>query len=284
VHCERVVEAELKAPGVDIHVVWTQWPSRFDHTFNDPKHLLALYLSPISSASGQYIDDDKTGESIQIGSLFFRPAARQLHSWGRAVGTRSIQCWFDPSRFDGIAGEPTTWDIHKLNAALNMRSGHFRPFMLRLMKEAGTPGFASTMIADAFAVVLMQDVSNYLSSTHKAAEHYSLQKERLLRIVRERIEDLCEVTPTVRELASLCAISERHLLRVFTECTGQSLIKYVRQRRIEKARTLLRTTGLPLKEIAFKLGFSNHASFSTAFRQEVGVTPGEFRRDHRRLF
>jgi AraC family transcriptional regulator len=46
---------------------------------------------------------------------------------------------------------------------------------------------------------------------------------------------------------------------------------------ITKAKTYLLETNLPLKEIAYRLGFSSAANFSSAFRLATGSSPGQFR-------
>jgi two-component system response regulator YesN len=46
---------------------------------------------------------------------------------------------------------------------------------------------------------------------------------------------------------------------------------------MERAKELVRKTGLPLAEIACAVGFDSQASFTTRFRQEVGLTPARFR-------
>ena len=52
------------------------------------------------------------------------------------------------------------------------------------------------------------------------------------------------------------------------------------ERRIERARQLLRTGDLALKEIAATCGFSDQAHMTRAFRQSYGVTPRRFRLDN----
>jgi AraC family transcriptional regulator len=53
---------------------------------------------------------------------------------------------------------------------------------------------------------------------------------------------------------------------------------YLADWRMERARFLLLQTDLPLKEVAFRLGFANAANFSTAFSKEMQLPPGQFRR------
>lgn len=54
-------------------------------------------------------------------------------------------------------------------------------------------------------------------------------------------------------------------------------MRHVEQVRVQKAKTLLTETALPLKEISFRLGFPNQSGFSIAFRRCTGETPAKFR-------
>jgi AraC family transcriptional regulator len=53
--------------------------------------------------------------------------------------------------------------------------------------------------------------------------------------------------------------------------------RYVMQRRLERAKTLMRRTNQPLAQIARGSGFSDQSHLTSVFRRETGVTPGQFR-------
>lgn len=78
-------------------------------------------------------------------------------------------------------------------------------------------------------------------------------------------------------LARELAMSTRTLSRRLRE-EGSALPELTRDIRIEQAERLLAGTDLPLAKIARQLGFSELATFSRAFKQATGRTPGEFRR------
>ena len=82
----------------------------------------------------------------------------------------------------------------------------------------------------------------------------------------------------VGALARLVAMSAFHFAHAFREATGTPPHRYVVERRIERAKSLLRDTGLTLDEIAHRIGYSCQSHFSVAFRKTVGVSPSAFRR------
>ena len=72
-------------------------------------------------------------------------------------------------------------------------------------------------------------------------------------------------------------LSPFHFARVFRQATGLPPHAWLKQRRLARARTMLRQGGAPLN-VAFDLGFADQSHLSRQFKQAYGVTPGEYRR------
>jgi LacI family transcriptional regulator, galactose operon repressor len=83
---------------------------------------------------------------------------------------------------------------------------------------------------------------------------------------------------TVPTIARAMSATRQRLERHFRRELGRTIQEEVRRARVEVARRLLSTTELPLNEIANRSGFTNPALLSVAFRREIGVPPGAFRR------
>lgn len=66
--------------------------------------------------------------------------------------------------------------------------------------------------------------------------------------------------------------------KFFKESTGQNVMDYTIQARIQKAKELLVSTDLPLKDISEQVGYYNVSSFTRRFKLNQGVTPGEYRK------
>jgi len=84
-------------------------------------------------------------------------------------------------------------------------------------------------------------------------------------------------TVTVQELASSLNLSAGFLNRAFRASTGITPYTWIAERRLDRARTLLRTSNLDLAGIAAECGFSSHAHMTARFRQRFGVVPSRFR-------
>lgn len=75
--------------------------------------------------------------------------------------------------------------------------------------------------------------------------------------------------------------SGAYIARFFREHRGVGLSAYVKQRRIEAAKTRLGETDTPVQDIAAALGFSRASAFVRAFKELEGIPPGEFRESYR---
>ena len=82
---------------------------------------------------------------------------------------------------------------------------------------------------------------------------------------------------TLNDLAREARLSRHYLVRLYNRLAGRTPMRDVRDLRLERARDLLVTTTLPLKEIAARTGLGDQFAFSRAFRARFQCPPGRFR-------
>ena len=79
-------------------------------------------------------------------------------------------------------------------------------------------------------------------------------------------------------LAAAANVSKYHFARCFAETYGETPMRYLTRRRIERAQDLLRSANLTVTEICMLVGFSSLGSFSSRFRELVGEAPSQYAR------
>src|SRR3954470_5880492 len=99
---------------------------------------------------------------------------------------------------------------------------------------------------------------------------------RLLR-ARDRMDSASHEQWSVPRLARVSGVSEAHFARSFKAAFGLPPHRYLLTRRIERAKALLRDTGLPVTEIAFQTGWNSLGTFGRIFRDITGESPSELR-------
>ena len=78
-------------------------------------------------------------------------------------------------------------------------------------------------------------------------------------------------------LARAAGCSRFHFLRLFKAAYGEPPGQYLTRRRVERAKSLLRSANLTVTEICTLVGFSSLGSFSARFTELVGVPPTVYR-------
>jgi AraC family transcriptional regulator len=147
---------------------------------------------------------------------------------------------------------------------------------LKLKSQVGKP--ASRDYAEALGIVLLHELIRMNGSV--GAEYAPFgglagwQQKRLNEYISAHLADEISLI----DLANIAQLSPFHFARAFKRSFGDPPHRYLRNRRIEIAKTLLESPTASVAEIAQAVGFLDPASFTAAFRRSVGTTPTAYRR------
>ena len=97
--------------------------------------------------------------------------------------------------------------------------------------------------------------------------------ERIMKCINKNISDS---DFNVERLTQEVGISRVQLHRKMKELTGISTSEFIRNIRLEQAARLLKEQKINVTQVAYTVGFSNLAHFSTIFRKHFGVAPSEY--------
>ena len=97
--------------------------------------------------------------------------------------------------------------------------------------------------------------------------------ERIMKVVNK---NLSNSDFNVDMLTQEVGISRAQLHRKMKELTGISTSEFIRNIRLEQAARLLKEQKVNITQVAYVVGFSNLAHFSTVFRKHFGVSPSEY--------
>lgn len=96
--------------------------------------------------------------------------------------------------------------------------------------------------------------------------------------VREYIEENLESTLRLDVLCRKFGYGKTYLCRLFREQTGTTIASYVSERKIKKAKALIREHQYNFSEISEMLAFDNQQYFARVFKKITGMSPSEFKR------
>jgi AraC-like DNA-binding protein len=109
-----------------------------------------------------------------------------------------------------------------------------------------------------------------------------LSFDPLVQMSLERVEDhIVQCIPFhVSDLAAEFGMSADYFSKSFKHATGWSPMDYFQRRRVQRACSLLLTTGQTATEIAHTLGYCDAAHFSHLFKRHYGLSPRQYRRTY----
>lgn len=102
---------------------------------------------------------------------------------------------------------------------------------------------------------------------------------RTMRRLIEYIESRLDEPLSLPQLAAQAGLSEYYFCRAFRSGTGLSPHRFIIARRLERARHLIKNSGMSIQEIALASGFCDASQFAVHFRKHVGVNPSMYRRE-----
>jgi AraC family transcriptional regulator len=159
-----------------------------------------------------------------------------------------------------------------------------RQIGLAILSEMVSETAAGRMLVETSALALSARLAHSyaepVSVKPQRSRSHRLDEKRLRRVLDYIAQHLDEDI-TVARLASVACLSPFHFARMFSASMDVAPHRYVSQQRLESAMALLAAGERSLSDIALSCQFSSQASFSRAFRQATGVTPGEYRRARR---
>lgn len=111
----------------------------------------------------------------------------------------------------------------------------------------------------------------------KAARPVAVELLAHLRRARDHIDRNYRAPLDLDQLARVAGVSKFHFVRSFEATYGETPMRYLTHRRIERAQDLLRGANLTVTEVCMLVGFTSLGSFSSRFTQLVGETPTAYR-------
>lgn len=113
-------------------------------------------------------------------------------------------------------------------------------------------------------------------------DEHSQPNEAWVRRIAAFIDQRLNEPITLEELSAHMHGSPYHLQRTFKQMRGMTPAQYALEKRVERAKTLLSDTELPISNVAENVGMRSAAHFATVFQSKTGLSPTAYRR-HRRV-
>jgi AraC family transcriptional regulator len=256
--------------------------SELDETPNDIAVASTFTHSLLLSLSGSDHHRVRIGDQFREaptlpGDVALIPNGIDLHSSWRTSGytLKTVSLEFDTTLFNIFAPE-----IFSAKFA----AGHITPAnyaqrpelasLTMLMKreiDAGTR--QGTLYSDSVIRLLMLELATRAWSVPiPMPSHGNRSDPRIGRAI-DYVEANCLENISLVEIANAAGLSPTHLMTRFRDQTGMTPYSYVINRRVQHAVLLLRTTDMPIADVALEAGFSDQQHLTRVVRARRGLTP-----------
>ena len=236
------------------------------------RHRIGLTLDQLPSALVQVEQGPNRQGPVASGTLAFFPAGLKVRVVHPAASL--VQVLWDTDVYSALLPElgaaPSVFDF-------------LYPFQDPLLAQIITTlaheiegGFVERILIESLGTALYIRLAQHFVGHLVLPSSGGLQAERLER-VRDYVEAHLDDHLSLTVLADIACLSLYHFSRSFKQATGVGLQRYVMQRRLARARALMRRTNQPLAWVAQEAGFADQSHLTSVFRREMGVTPGRFR-------
>jgi AraC-like DNA-binding protein len=156
-------------------------------------------------------------------------------------------------------------------------------FIERIRGELPGDSERSRLAIKTYLKMILLALVNHYSELGVTRQALSLQQSNVKRLapLLEHIEQYYQEPIRVNDAARLCAMSDCCFMHLFKQVTGRSFVAYLNAFRVARAQNMLTSTDKAIAEISLETGFCNQSYFGVIFRRITGMTPLEYRLNHR---
>ena len=126
---------------------------------------------------------------------------------------------------------------------------------------------------------LLQLLFNYVTRIYtynSQKTQYIPHVQKAIYYIHEKFDDDIKIA----DIADYVYLNSSYLQRIFKKWMGESILSYVTNLRIEKARMLLENTKFPIIDIAISVGFNNRQNFALVFQKYFNVSASQYRNNY----
>jgi AraC family transcriptional regulator len=271
------LKAQVRLPDVVVEVRTYEWDESETETFNVPVYHVSRLLTRMRHK--QIIRWRLPSEACtrSVSQFSIVPAHSPVTVEASAGEATFVSCIFRPDYFERMV-EVGEWS-NELTATFMATHNPFAEAVLdRLAEEILLLQPDSNTLLESLIMLLTTELAHIVKLGDPALRRSGKLAHWQLERLRTRVEESHRGGAiSLGELAASCSISPRHLARGFKAATGTTIHTYIRRVRLERAKVLLASNGISLKEISDEVGFANASHFAAEFRQRIGCSPSEYR-------
>ncbi|MBD2067059.1 helix-turn-helix transcriptional regulator [Leptolyngbya sp. FACHB-671] len=225
--------------------------------------------------------DDRLHESIvQKGDSIFVPAGQPSY-WRQHEGDICcpLHICLKPELIEQVA-EASEIDAQRINLVncFGKQDLQLHHVAMLLLAELQSGGIMGRLYVESLTQVLVIHLLRHYSTVTQTitSGNRSLTNSQLQQAI-DYIHTHLNRDLSLAELAGIVNISPTYFASLFKQAMGISPHQYVIQRRVQRAKVMLKKTDLAIADIALQVGFSSQSHLTQQFKRVTGMTPKQVR-------
>src|SRR5215831_11188006 len=241
-------------------------------------HVIAVILG-----GGAKLRQCRSGRTVsrtlRAGDVIITPAGEPKR-WQHVEDALAIVLRLSPAYVDKVAAEECGVPADRLEIPDNFgtRDGYIEETAIRLLKCLEAECNGSAIYVESLTHQISLHLLQHYANQGVAADNLSTKlSQNKLRRALQYIEDNLHRELTLSDIAAALAISPGHFSHAFRHTVGLPPHQYIVNRRVERAKSLLRDSDVSISDVANRIGCSSPNIFSVLFNRATGMTPRSYR-------
>lgn len=239
-----------------------------------PESLEQPGLDSLIASGERWLDGKLARERRRVGDIAIIPAGI-FHRCNWATSVEFMILAIEPALLQQVGQDFVNPDRIELTPRfMNDADPLIQGIFSSLREELESGKIGGDLLIDSLKTTLaIHLLRNYCTIQPKLPSYRDGLSQSTLQQVTEYIHEHLHQDLKLVELCALAQLSPYHFLRLFKQRTGITPHQYILQRRIEKAKHLLKHSKLSIADIAALTGFCDQSHLTRCFKRIVGITP-----------
>ena len=258
------------AQGIDFKFVSEQISVPTDWCFEEPHHVVVVHRGGLLQSMEIEFERGPSGPTVpEVGDVWVIPAG---HRYAALAQGRTVQ-------FCELTIPTATLADRELTPCIRHRDPLVHQLIERMSVVMDRDDATARLLTDSLAETLrLHLVDQFASGSARIQRRSGLNRQTRARVV-EYLEDSLDAEISLAGLAELADMTVAEFSAAFTTTFHATPYQYVLDRRMQRAKTMLITTTIPITDIGVAVGFSTPSHFATTFKARVGMSPSSYRRN-----
>jgi len=244
----------------------------------------------VKEASGKYTTDDLSFDTVPYTIYFTNPGHFKSHLWLtiKDAWLVTLSEAFLKENINARIFEEFPFLLAEMVPPRVLEPsvfGEFEELYLQVAKAYfGNSPYKNKIIGNLFVVILFKIKEYFWEDYNPIYEgnRSSQIVKQFKRMLEKHYRELCKGTADkvfrVQDYAEAQHLHPNYLSNVIKTKTGKSVSTWMAEKTMAEAKSLLQHTAVPIKEIAYRLGFSESTHFSNYFKKHTGQSPVTYRK------